>query len=135
MAKAFNLDLDDTTVKTIPVTVTPKTEVIETKGKCFNDTDIVLPIKTMDTNGNPSVTLKTLQDITLDELIEWICTIYPVPASGAKNILQLDKYIKSGEFTPMKVKTTLFNMIVKMCEERFLFGLGKKIVDEKYRSN
>ena len=135
MSKVFNLDLDEpSSVKEIATSHASEEIKLELDQQ-FSDTDIVLPIKSSDISGNAIVILKTLQDITMDEFIDWLTSIYPTTREGINNILQLDKYLKSGGLSPMKIKTSLFNVIVRMSEERFMFGAGKINIDEKCRLN
>ncbi len=139
MTNKFNLDLDDELdVRSIQEEVLPILEediLLDTTEELrFKATDIVLPIPFIDEAGESKIELCTLEEVNKEQFLLWVKAVFPL------NMEEINEFFKKSigkkkDTISMAVKTTIFNMIVALHENKYLFRAGKSIVNEETRKN
>jgi hypothetical protein len=136
----LKMDLDDE-VET-EVIVTDITDGLDIKAVKPNIEEqqkwdaITLPVQTTDLDGNLTYSLKSLEAITGDEFMSWISSVMPLAEQDLNKIMRLRDGSKiSSGLDKLQVRREIFNIIVKMHEQRFLFMKGKQQVSKDLQWN
>ena len=97
------------------------------KEEKFAGADIILPIPCIDQDtGKSTVLCKNILDITSEELLLWTQEVLPVNKDSKIN----QEFTKAIYNSSKKARVDLFNIIVKMHTNRWLFNQGPENIEK-----
>lgn len=96
---------------------------------------LMLPVPVLTAEGNYTYSMKLLDVVTAEEFKSWLRSVLPMPEEQLDEYMGLNEKDKKHSFHNLKVRRKIFDAVLKLHEQRWLFAKGAEKFSNEVRWN